>query len=585
MTRFGSSLPRYTFFLVCLTGNLIIAWILHGSAIVLTKFEANIGMVMSSHAPYRLNVSTTSQPEGKNATTASMEIPQNKRDRKIVPRQSQPSTENPLPQQPLKAPTPTVSVQPERANVRKRNAPDQMRSRNQRPQHSATSSFSSLNARLREKYNAKNAPILESYSPDTSDPIRVRILLFEYKNKTLNFRKGPTSAISDELLNICLDGFERSAYFEPLPSIIIPDDPQFHLAEEEGKDVVWVIDMRRTFRLHQVVSLVKRTLSFSDNNNNNNITVTHPPKLKLVFIDYTDKYFMTLCQNDMLQLFDILGKENVRQVKQQIVQARDWEENIGFPRPGIISDPKTMNHCFEDHPAVHTPYTVRSDYAEAVLHEYHLPSSSSKNGDQKIVVPNNPTSHHFLPSHTTRPTDVAHFWSVREKDSSAHLRNAVTETLLALVVGNNMTTVRDRPLQVIANTVSTAEGTGRTSVQSAYTQALLTTKIVVVAQRDGYEDHYRLFEAIVGGALVMTDPMLTLPEEYVDGKNIVLYHSLEELTKLVLYYLEHDEERVAIATKGWELAMARHRTFHWMERVFFGRPLTNVTDLPTLTES
>jgi hypothetical protein len=566
MPRPSNYFPRYTFFLVCLMANLIIAWILHTSATVSTKFENSIGMLMDSHVPYGLNVSATIQPEGNNVTTASLATLQNEKNTKIHPSRSPPTTGNIVPQKAPKSPAVIAKVQSQRAYVRNRNAGDEIRNRRRPSQHSTTtSSFSSFNARLRDKYNAKNAPIMETYVPGESDPVRVRILLFEYKNKTLNFRSGKTSAMSDELLNICLDGFEKSPHFESLPFVLIPDDPNYYLTEDDGKGVVWVIDMRRTFRLQQVVSLVNQTLSHGNSTS----------KLKIVFMDYTDKFYMTLCQSNLIHLFDMLGKENVRQVKQQIVQARDWLEKDRFPFPGIISDPKTLNHCFEDHPAIHAPYTVRSDYVEAVVHDYweHLPPNSKGNGIVENSLPSRATR--------TRPTDVAHFWSVREKDSSAHLRNAVTETLLAL--GEN-TTIQGRPLRVIADKVSIAEGIGRTSVQKAYTQALLTTKIVVVAQRDGWEDHYRLFEAIVGGALVLTDPMLSLPEGYVDGENIVVYHSLEELTKLVLYYLERGEERVALATKGWQLAMGQHRTFHWMERVFFGQPLTNVTT-PTTTET
>mgnify|MGYP002173386837 CR=1 FL=1 len=97
---------------------------------------------------------------------------------------------------------------------------------------------------------------------------------------------------------------------------------------------------------------------------------------------------------------------------------------------------------------------------------------------------------------------------------------------------------------------------------------------MVVAQRDAWEDHYRLFEGIVGGALVMTDPMLSLPDGYVDRENIVIYKSTDELRQLIVYYLEHTEERLDIARKGWNLAMSRHRTYHWMEELFFGQPLT-----------
>jgi spore maturation protein CgeB len=130
---------------------------------------------------------------------------------------------------------------------------------------------------------------------------------------------------------------------------------------------------------------------------------------------------------------------------------------------------------------------------------------------------------------------------------------------------------------VVGNLVSSMGSVGRTSYQKDYIQALLTTKIVVVAQRDQWEDHYRFFEAIIGGALVMTDPMLTLPDGYVDGGNILIYQSLDHMRDLIIYYLEHPEERLEIARKGWELAMNRHQTFHWMEETFFGKALSNVS--------
>jgi spore maturation protein CgeB len=117
---------------------------------------------------------------------------------------------------------------------------------------------------------------------------------------------------------------------------------------------------------------------------------------------------------------------------------------------------------------------------------------------------------------------------------------------------------------------------GRTKVSKNYLEALLTTKIVVVAQRDMWEDHYRLFEAISCGALVMTDPMLSLPDELVDGENIIVYHSLDHLRKLVHYYLDpaRNDERLQIAHAGWKLAISRHRTYHWMEELFFGQRIS-----------
>jgi hypothetical protein len=137
----------------------------------------------------------------------------------------------------------------------------------------------------------------------------------------------------------------------------------------------------------------------------------------------------------------------------------------------------------------------------------------------------------------------------------------------------------NRKITALAESVSDGGSKGRTGVAEAYVESLLTTKIVVVAQRDLWEDHYRLFEAFVGGAMVMTDMMISLPAGLVDGKNIIMYRSLKELRQLLLYYLdpEQDKIRLEIAQKGYEVAMGQHRSYHRMEEVFFGKRLSPPT--------
>mmetsp|Transcript_196 Transcript_196/g.400 ORF Transcript_196/g.400 Transcript_196/m.400 type:complete len:132 (+) Transcript_196:195-590(+) len=111
---------------------------------------------------------------------------------------------------------------------------------------------------------------------------------------------------------------------------------------------------------------------------------------------------------------------------------------------------------------------------------------------------------------------------------------------------------------------------GRNSVQKEYVDTLTSTKIVVTSQRDRWEDHYRLMEALATGALVMTDPMSSLPRYLKDGESLVVYHSLAELKEKILYYLDHDDERLAIARKGHWIAMNHHRSWHGLERIIFG---------------
>jgi spore maturation protein CgeB len=134
-----------------------------------------------------------------------------------------------------------------------------------------------------------------------------------------------------------------------------------------------------------------------------------------------------------------------------------------------------------------------------------------------------------------------------------------------------------RKITAMAGSVSGGGSIGRTEVADLYVESLLTTKIVVVAQRDNWEDHYRLFEAFVGGAMVMTDLMISLPEGLIDGDNIVMYRSKDNLRELLLHYLnpKQDEVRLAIARKGYEVAMEQHRSYHRMEEVFYGKRLSS----------
>jgi Glycosyl transferases group 1 len=83
-----------------------------------------------------------------------------------------------------------------------------------------------------------------------------------------------------------------------------------------------------------------------------------------------------------------------------------------------------------------------------------------------------------------------------------------------------------------------------------------------------------LFEALISGALVITDRMLSLPEGLKNGTSIVEFSSLQELGPLIDYYLRHPEERFEIGRQGRLVAMSRHRSWHRMEEIIFGQRLT-----------
>jgi len=169
-----------------------------------------------------------------------------------------------------------------------------------------------------------------------------------------------------------------------------------------------------------------------------------------------------------------------------------------------------------------------------------------------------------------RSTDVIHLWPLNEtkkvNTQYAKFRNRVSEILTELGQKHNLKTfigLAGKPLKE-----------GRRGVEDEYIEMLLNTKIVVIAQRDFWEDHYRLMEALVSGACVLTDFMHGLPAGLQNGTSVLEYTSPKDLEDLILYYLEHDEKRIEIGRRGREIAMQRHRTWHRMEEIIFGEILS-----------
>ena len=159
-----------------------------------------------------------------------------------------------------------------------------------------------------------------------------------------------------------------------------------------------------------------------------------------------------------------------------------------------------------------------------------------------------------------RPLDVAHYWNPGE--SMAWWRSAVSFAMRTLLVPRN--------ISVFTDTIGQRGRVGRTNANLDYVKSLLQHKIVVVCQRDNYEDHLRLFEALLSGALVMTDPMLDLPPGLVDGESIVIFRGLGDLIKKILFFLENDEERMKLAKRGLQAALQRNRESHRWEDLLLG---------------
>ena len=98
-------------------------------------------------------------------------------------------------------------------------------------------------------------------------------------------------------------------------------------------------------------------------------------------------------------------------------------------------------------------------------------------------------------------------------------------------------------------------------------------KIIVTSNPDPWEGDSRTFEALSTGALVFVDYTESLqeliPHPFVNGTHLIVYYhgEYDTLGKLIEYYLEHAEEREAIARSGYMHVMNYHRAEHRLDYV------------------
>jgi SAM-dependent methyltransferase len=270
-----------------------------------------------------------------------------------------------------------------------------------------------------------------------------------------------------------------------------------------------------------------------------------PLQWPIYIVDFTDQASLQRCKN--IERF--MGREYVSYATRSMGKDRRWDAKRNWVKMGHLLETKLQDGTFYGH----IPLIVRTDTIVS------LQASLKKRGHDLTY-----------PIETyTRSTDVIHLWpmnSTKVNYQYGSLRTEVSNLTIHLGDKYNLSTfvgLAGKPLRE-----------GRRDVEDEYIERLLDTKIVALAQRDFWEDHYRLLEAVVSGACVLHDFMFGLPAGLEDGKSIVLYRSAEEFEEKLLYYLQHDEERMEIGRRGREIAMAKHRSWHRMEEIIFGESLT-----------
>jgi spore maturation protein CgeB len=84
---------------------------------------------------------------------------------------------------------------------------------------------------------------------------------------------------------------------------------------------------------------------------------------------------------------------------------------------------------------------------------------------------------------------------------------------------------------------------------------------------EGNAVNMRMFEATGTGALLFTEAMPTLSEYFEPGTEVVTYRGPDDLLEKLAHYLEHEDERRAIAVAGQARTLADHSYARRMEEL------------------
>lgn len=98
-------------------------------------------------------------------------------------------------------------------------------------------------------------------------------------------------------------------------------------------------------------------------------------------------------------------------------------------------------------------------------------------------------------------------------------------------------------------------------------QALRDARIVFNRHSDvsgDYANNMRLYEATGVGTALLTDAKRNLDDLFDPGREVIVYRNAEECLELVRHYLDHDDQRQAIARAGQQRTLRDHT---WSRRM------------------
>lgn len=303
-------------------------------------------------------------------------------------------------------------------------------------------------------------------------------LVLPKKKQRVCILPNEETKIKGELKHMIMDGVNRSSLLE------ITSDPYDFKS-------VWVVDIMRYSFKKNLVSAVKERWWRMFNSTNQ-----IPRPWNIYMLDFYDGRAnagdLLDCMEEIAILFNstdyvhyatrnLFSGRKMRVVRQSANPNREFQ---GYGEPTNFSkDSFPPFGVYTSWKVGALRYSVRSDLVEQIENILLL---NQTNNSSKI---NDDTMHcHKNYDITTLPRqrDVAHFWKADTEghnDNTGKLRSAVSRGLLELLEER-----KTANLTIFAGEMGKRKYSGRNGVQKDYAEAMLTTKIVVVCQRDGWED-------------------------------------------------------------------------------------------------
>lgn len=341
------------------------------------------------------------------------------------------------------------------------------------------------------------------------------------------------------------DGIQESPHLSLIQNISYYDDPNLVWIGQPSDD-----SFCRQFTKAVKKAMVGRYLA--------GLTTRWP-----IFVcDFTDFW---ITRNRCPELERIMGRDLVFYSARSIVTGRDWSSDINW-----VTLPKNVSSLplpnLQSQFLQHVSFAVRTDIVQVTQKLLKMQGKDLSDPIEELP----------------RPIDVAHFWPLETtKKSSVPLAHGVVASELRTRVSILVHQYgMELGWKTFVGLSGAARRKGRLIAQPKYVHSLLSSKIVVVTQRDQWEDHHRLMEALISGALVLSDYMHALPSGLQNGTSILLFTSPHELKSLLIHYLANDKGRLDIARRGREIAFRQHRSWHRMEEIVFGKILTTCSDFP-----